>query len=167
MNENEQTDEETLKVIFDPVMTPEDIAITIKALGDYYRACGGAGLEWKFFTEEAEVESDNQMTASGRYKRSLYDVVDAIYAGDDGAFKKAEALLRAPIDNAVLGATLAVEQGWPDKWDSEHDRRGVRARWDDRVAHALHCCDMPSRQPLAGLLITLADMLNAPGFSYD
>jgi len=40
-------------IVFDPQLSPEQIKGTLSALADYYRMCGGVGLEVEFELEEA------------------------------------------------------------------------------------------------------------------
>jgi hypothetical protein len=44
-----------VSIAFDPSFSPEDVKGLLTALSDYYRACGGAGLELDFETQEASA----------------------------------------------------------------------------------------------------------------
>lgn len=43
------------EVLFSPSFRPEDVRILLTALADYYRACGGVGLEIQFEFEDINV----------------------------------------------------------------------------------------------------------------
>ena len=43
------------EVRFDPCLSAEAVAETVGALGNYFRACGGAGLEFRFSKDQAEM----------------------------------------------------------------------------------------------------------------
>jgi hypothetical protein len=43
-------------ITFDPTLSPEQIRLTLHALADYYRACGGVGFEVDFAFEEIVVK---------------------------------------------------------------------------------------------------------------
>ena len=45
----------TFDIVFDPQLTEQEIKASFQALAEYYRACGGVGLEVEFEREEAEV----------------------------------------------------------------------------------------------------------------
>ncbi|MEK7283111.1 MAG: hypothetical protein AAB249_04820 [Acidobacteriota bacterium] len=36
------------EIDFHPELSPSQIAVAVRALGDWFRACGGAGLEFRF-----------------------------------------------------------------------------------------------------------------------
>jgi len=44
--------EPDFSITFDPAVSPERIKATLEALADYYRACGGVGLDIEFELEE-------------------------------------------------------------------------------------------------------------------
>jgi hypothetical protein len=52
---NQLTRSSNFSIIFDPVLSPDQIKGTLTALADYYRACGGLGLEIDFEVEEVFV----------------------------------------------------------------------------------------------------------------
>jgi DNA-binding NtrC family response regulator len=49
-------DDNDLSIEFDPSLSPEQIASTLTALANYYRACGGVGLPVEFENQEAITE---------------------------------------------------------------------------------------------------------------
>ena len=50
------TDGADFSIQFDPSFSPDDVKAVLTALADYYRACGGAGLELDFDLREASVK---------------------------------------------------------------------------------------------------------------
>ena len=44
-----------ISIAFDPSFSPDEVKGILTALADYYRACGGAGLELDFDLQEAFV----------------------------------------------------------------------------------------------------------------
>lgn len=46
---------DTFSISFDPALTDKEVQVAFQALADYFRACGGVGLEVKFEWKEAEV----------------------------------------------------------------------------------------------------------------
>ena len=47
---------DTFEITFAPDLTPEQVGRCLTILADYYRACGGAGLETDFDVAEVLVE---------------------------------------------------------------------------------------------------------------
>jgi hypothetical protein len=44
--------EHDFSITFDPALSPERIKATLEALAEYFRACGGVGLDIEFELEE-------------------------------------------------------------------------------------------------------------------
>jgi hypothetical protein len=44
------------EIVFDSDLSESEIKAAFQAIADYYRACGGTGLEVKFEQEEAGVQ---------------------------------------------------------------------------------------------------------------